>query len=101
MHKFNIGDELFFIRGGYLYENYYCILRGYSAKGLPKVEFFSTGKLSRYYSFGHSFGIFELYNESDYILAKPALTQEERLLNKCKKLWNNSNYVLNNPQRAY
>ena len=29
------------------------------------------------------------------------LTKEERIINKCKKLWNQSTYVQNNPEQMY
>jgi len=94
---FNIGDSVY----------YYSEISNKKFYGIVKTQSrdFTIGV-----AFEQDFKDHYGYREPIYHIGKgfiehgsrePALPTEIKVANKCKKLWNNSNYVKNNPQLAY
>jgi len=94
-HKFNVGDRVYWEDMGKAH--YYGVILELRDHGRYSIQFEED--------FALRYGVGNIYNSftdiNDIKLAGPPLTKEEKVLKKCKKLWNNSNWVKNSPQRAY
>ena len=99
MSKFKVGDELYYLDETNGRENYKCIVINIDQFGKTLVRF-SAKKDWDGYKTGDRFGNY-IFPDSAYELAGPPLTKEQKIENKCKKLWNNSNYIKHNPHLAY
>ena len=99
MSKFSVGDELFYLNEHDGREKYRCVVINIDSFGKTLVRFFTKRHISGY-NIGDKLGDY-FFPDSAYELAGPPLTKEQKIALKCKKLWNNSNYVLKNSQRAY
>ena len=100
MSKFNIGDELYYINEIAGREKYKCIVTDIEPTTRNPIVTFYAKKTWACYKIGYKFGTYN-FPDSVYELAINKFTKEERVLNKCKRLWNNSNYVKNSPIRSY
>lgn len=98
-HKFNIGDRLVWTDVNWRTGTtlYYGVVLKLLSDGRYSIEFEEAFNIR--YQIGRIYNSFTDIN--DLKLAGPPLTKEQRVEKKCKKLWNNSNWVKNNPQRAY
>ena len=94
-HKFNVGDRICWQDMGKA--TYYGVILELRDHGRYSIQF--EENFSIRYSIGNIYNSFTDINGIK--LAGPPLTKEERVLEKCKKLWNQSNWVKNNPQLGY
>ena len=77
----------------------------------PRTDITYTGVITEVYpttvfanmddDFKDCYGMKSYLFRKDQINLKTTISKEQRLLNKCKTLWNKSNYVINNPNKAY
>jgi len=99
MSKFSVGDELYYLSESDGREKYKCIVINIDPFGKTLVRFFAKKHLPRY-NIGDTLGDY-VFPDSSYELAGPPLTKEQKVALKCKKLWNQSNWVRNNPSLGY
>lgn len=99
-HKFNVGDRIF-------WENTLDWRTGTTVFHGVVLELLSSGRYSIEFEedFNKRFGLGRKYgsftDNNNLKLAGPLLTKEQKVEQKCKKLWNNSKWVKNNPQMGY